>query len=127
MEVVDNPLSGTDHTHYLPHHCVVQYDKSTTKVRVIYDASARTDGPSLNYKSGLKVGQSVFAILIRFRLHKIVLAGDIEKVFLMVGVDEMDHICLCFLWTLNPEDNEPEIVTLRLPKSHLELQAAHSC
>ena len=48
VEVVDNPLSGTDRTHYLPHHCVVQHDKSITKVRVVYDASTRTDGPSLN-------------------------------------------------------------------------------
>ena len=30
VEVVDNPLSGTDNTHYLPHHCVVQLDKSIT-------------------------------------------------------------------------------------------------
>ena len=36
---------------YLPHRAVVQENAETTKLRVVYDASARThnDAPSLNY------------------------------------------------------------------------------
>ena len=38
----------TNQVHYLPHHGVVRYDKATTKLRVVYDASSKTSGPSLN-------------------------------------------------------------------------------
>ena len=38
--------SGT--VHYLPHHPVIRTDKSTSRVRFVYDASAKMGGPSLN-------------------------------------------------------------------------------
>jgi len=34
--------------HYLPHREVIRMDKETTKIRVVYDASAERNGPSLN-------------------------------------------------------------------------------
>ena len=34
--------------HYLLHHAVVQSDKAMMKLGIVYDASAKTDGPSLN-------------------------------------------------------------------------------
>ena len=66
---------------HLPHHCVVRQDKATTKLRVVYDASARTVEPSLNdcLYTGPCFGQSIFDILVRFRLHRVAVAGDIEK------------------------------------------------
>jgi hypothetical protein len=33
--------------HYLPHREVVRPEKSTTKLRVVYDASARSNGPAV--------------------------------------------------------------------------------
>ena len=34
--------------HYIPHHPVKRDDHSTTKLRIVFDASSKTDGPSLN-------------------------------------------------------------------------------
>ena len=48
VEVVDDTKHDGKLEHYLPHHPVVREDKSITKLRIVYDASARTSGPSLN-------------------------------------------------------------------------------
>lgn len=64
-----------------------------TKLRVVYDASAKAVGPSLN--DCLYAGASL--ILSHFRLHPVVMAGDIEKTFLMILVKE---IFACCLWSL---------------------------
>ena len=34
--------------HYLPHHTVFREDKNTSKIRIFFDASAGSEGPSLN-------------------------------------------------------------------------------
>lgn len=78
VKVVQNPeesnLSGT---HYLPHHAVIRRDKETTKLRVVYDASARAEGVSLNdcLYTGLKFDQRILDILIRFRTHRVALTA----------------------------------------------------
>ena len=100
VEVVAYPTKHVEgQVHYLPHHAVVRQDKQITKLRVVYDASARSDGPSLNdcLYTGPKFGQSILDILLRFRLHYIALVGDVEKAFLMVSVAECDRDVLRFL------------------------------
>ena len=85
---------------YLPHHAVVRHDKDTTKVRVVYDALAKSHGPSLNdcLHVGPKFNQRIFNILLRFQAQKIAQVEDIEKAFLMIAVDEEDQDVLQFLW-----------------------------
>ena len=54
--------------HYLPHHAVVRKDKETTKVRIVYDASARSTGCFLNecLHKGLKFEQKILNLLLQF-------------------------------------------------------------
>lgn len=117
-EVKENPESLHDHVHYLPHHGVVRQDKSTTKLRVVYDASARTSGPSLNdcLYAGPSFGPSIFDILLRFRLHPVIVAGVIEKAFLMVSVKEEDRDTLRFLWVRDIKEDNPEVMILRFTR-----------
>lgn len=119
VEVVDNPSSSEhDRVHYLPHHGVVRRDKTTSKLRIVYDASARTNGPSLNdcLYTGPSFSQSIFDILLRFRLHRVALAGDIEKAFLMVSVRKKDRDSLRFLWTRDVTEEVPDVVVLRFTR-----------
>ena len=49
VEVVEKPSEGeVGKVHYIPHHAVIRRDKLTTKLRVVYDASAKSDGVALN-------------------------------------------------------------------------------
>ena len=73
--------------HYIPHHAVINPSKATTKVRVVYDASAKTrpEHNSLNecmYRGPIML-QNLTGILLRFR--KIAKVSDIEKAFLQIG------------------------------------------
>ena len=49
IEQIDTPHSKTGQVHCLPHHPVLCFDKETTKVCAVFDASAKVKGnPSLN-------------------------------------------------------------------------------
>ena len=84
VEIVEEPNhTDGDKVHYLPHHAVIRQDKQTTKLRVVYDGSARSVGPSLNecLHVGPKFNQHIVEILVRFRLYKNSFIADIEKAF----------------------------------------------
>ena len=119
VEVVQEPakyVSGK--LHYLPHHGVVQNDKQTTKLRVVFDASAKCDGPSLNdcLHVGPNFGQNILEILLRFRLHRVALVGDVEKAFLMISVAECDRDVLRFLWIADINEPDREVVIMRFTR-----------
>ena len=100
VETDSDEITVKGRIHYLPHHAVVRHDKDTTKVWVVYDASAKSHGPSLNdcLHVSPKFNQRIFDILLKFRAQKIALVADIEKAFLMIAVNEEDRDVLQFLW-----------------------------
>ena len=102
--------------HYLPHHPVIRADKDTTKVRIVYDASCKSTGPSLNdcLHSGPSLISEIPDVLVRFRYRKVcALVSDIEKAFLMVQVAEPDRDVLRFLWVDDPNSDSPKVIVKR--------------
>ena len=91
---------------YLPHHPVIRSDKQTTKVRMVYDASAKNvEGISLNscLYTGPCLLKTVAEVIARFRLFPVAVTADIEKAFLMISVHPCDRDALRFLWVTDDD------------------------
>ncbi|XP_045497496.1 uncharacterized protein LOC123695635 [Colias croceus] len=94
-------------TIYLPHHAVIRQDKETTKVRVVFDASAKgSNGLSLNdlMRVGPVLQRDLRSLITLWRINKICFVGDITKMYRMVKMSE-DHSKLqCIVWRDNPDE-----------------------
>ena len=92
---------ATSKSFYLPHLCVLKDSSTTTKLRVVFDASAKTtSGVALNdnLMLGPKIQKDLFEILIRFRFLKVVLSVDIAKMYRQVLLDKEDKNFHRLLW-----------------------------
>lgn len=114
----DNCSPGT--VHYIPHQPVVRKESLSTKLRVVYDASAKASKstPSLNecLNSGPPLSPLIIDILLRFRSFKYGIVSDIEKAFLQIAVDEAHRDYLRFLWVKDINAEDPEIIILRFAR-----------
>ena len=89
---------------YLPHREVVKDQSVTTKVRIIFDASARLKGqPCLNdiLHKGPCLNPELYNLLLQLRVYPIAITGDTEKAYLQISADEKDRDLLRFLWFKN--------------------------
>ncbi|GBM80707.1 hypothetical protein AVEN_137226-1 [Araneus ventricosus] len=107
IELVPNTCDTEQITFYLPHREVVRNDRSSSKFRVVFDASSHDVGEaSLN--DSLHIGPNlyphIFDLLLRFRLYPITFTADIKQAFLQIEVDERDRDVSRFLFTDDPTD-----------------------
>ncbi|XP_059223171.1 uncharacterized protein LOC131996976 [Stomoxys calcitrans] len=69
---------------YLPHHAVIKPESTSTKVRVVFNASCKTStGLSLNdtLYPGPILQNDLMLLIIRWRFYRFVFNGDIEKMY----------------------------------------------
>ena len=118
VERVEPSKEGLKYVHYLLHHAVVRQDKENTKVCVVYDASARAMGPSLNdcLHIGPKLNTKIFNILLRFRAYRIAIIADIEKAFLMISIAKKDRYVLQFLRYEDAFGDQLDLMELRFTR-----------
>ncbi|XP_062704228.1 uncharacterized protein LOC134286610 [Aedes albopictus] len=90
----------------LPHHAVMKLASSSTKLRVVFDATARSSGPSLNdvLQVGPTIQNDLFSILLQFRRHRFAFSADITKMYRQVVVDERDTRFQRIFWGKQPTD-----------------------
>ncbi|XP_072934851.1 uncharacterized protein [Epargyreus clarus] len=97
----------TDDTNaiYLPHHAVIREDKETSKVRVVYDASAKgSNGYSLNdcMMVGPVLQLDLRSLIIAWRTHKICIVGDIVKMYRMINMTTEHTNLQLIVWRDSP-------------------------
>ncbi|XP_077548213.1 uncharacterized protein LOC144161022 [Haemaphysalis longicornis] len=107
------PTKGqsSERLYYMPHRAVIREDRTTTKVRIVFDASSNESGAKSlneNLESGPSLIPDVARLLLRFRRYKVAMIADIEKAFLQIGLRESDRDALRFLWfRTSPKAGQP--------------------
>ena len=87
---------------YLPTFGVVKKSSTTTKLRVVFDASAASStGHSLNYQllAGPNLYPPLVPILVNFRMKVVGMTADIGKMFREIALDPGEHEYHRFLLT----------------------------
>ena len=98
---------------FLPHRPVIRQNAESTKLRVVYDASAKSDsGYSLNdcLEKRPSLQNKLWDILMRTRFRSVVLCADIEKTFLQIRIKDKTRESLKFHWVDNITNNTIQIL-----------------
>ncbi|WKY06766.1 hypothetical protein Q1695_006726 [Nippostrongylus brasiliensis] len=83
IEEVDEFVFDDPRVYYIPHQAVVKESSSTTKLRVVFDATSKARGAcSVNdcLHQGPALLPELVGILLRARLHRFLLIADVDKV-----------------------------------------------
>ena len=107
IEKVQNPLAG-EKVFYMPHKPVYREDAVITKVRMVFDASAKPSPTTNSINECMYTGPSLqlhlWDIMIRARMSAHLLIGDIQKAFLQIGLKEEDRDRFRFLFNINGKE-----------------------
>ncbi|XP_055633093.1 uncharacterized protein LOC129773505 [Toxorhynchites rutilus septentrionalis] len=93
MQQIEEVQTTTPSSFFPPHHPVIREDHTTTKVRVVFDASCKSaTGLSLNdiLEVGPVIQDDLRSIVMRSRLHSFLLIADITKMFRQINLHHKD-------------------------------------
>ena len=111
-QIAEEP--GHKSAHYLPHHAVVRPEKCTTKVRVVFDGSAKDGESMLSINECLEKGPNLvphlFDVLVKFRGYPVGIVADVQKTFHQIVIHPDNRKMLRFLWFNDPFKQHLEIV-----------------
>jgi len=90
--------------YFLPHNAVININSATTRLRVVFDGSCKTNiGLSLNdaLLKGPTIQEELITIVARFRKHKFALSADVSKMYRQIWVDPQHRNYQKILWREN--------------------------
>ena len=102
-------------TFYIPHFGVINPNKPG-KFRLVFDCAAQMEGKSLNdfLLTGPDLLRPLPVILWNFRVHNIVICGDIEDMFHRVFIREDDRRAQRFLWRDGDSSRLPDVYEMNV-------------
>ena len=85
---------------YISHKAVVRENAESTKIRIVYDASARANACVLSLNECLEIDpplqNQLWSVLILNRFYPVAIAGDLNQPFLQIRVRREDRDALRF-------------------------------
>ena len=100
---------------HLPHRPAIREAAESTKIRIVFNVSAKENhqSPSLNdvTEVGPPILNKLWNVLIRNRMCPVTLTGDLKQAFLQIRIRKEDRDALRFHWIKSIESNDIE--TLR--------------
>ena len=97
IELVHKAEWNACNTHFLPHYGVVHEDKDMTKLKIVFDGSAKVERSHHSLNECLEKGPNltplVFDVLLKFWMRHIGITTDIKKVFHQIMNNLMTAIC----------------------------------
>ena len=102
---------------YMPHRAVIKEDSKTTKLRIVFDASAKEYGsPSLNDCLHISppLQPLLLNVILQNRLQPVCLTEDIKQAFLQIRVDNKDRDVFRFYRISDLKSKE--VITLRFTR-----------
>ena len=103
---------------YMPHKPVVREGATSTKIRMVFDASAKPSPETFSINECMNPGPMMqpllWDILIRSRMAPVCIMGDVTKAFLQVEINECDRDAFRFLYK-NKQEKEKVYRFCRVP------------
>ncbi|GFY34929.1 uncharacterized protein TNCV_155021 [Trichonephila clavipes] len=113
MKEVTNE-TDPDITYYATHHGIYRPEKSTTKLRVVFNCSSLTDnGISLNdiqYNGGV-IQEDLYAQMLRFRTYTYAFTADIKMMYRTILINPKQRSLQRIVWC-ESEHESPKIYEL---------------
>ncbi|XP_044005480.1 uncharacterized protein LOC122850390 [Aphidius gifuensis] len=112
-----SPVEDHSKCYYLPHHSVIKESSTSTKLRVVFNGSQKTNtGESLNDNlyEGPKLLNSLVSVLTQWRKSRFVFSCDIRQMFRQILIHPEDRKYQRILWrdTLDSPVQEYELTTV---------------
>ncbi|XP_031350460.1 uncharacterized protein LOC116176128 [Photinus pyralis] len=106
MTLLSTNPCGND-CYYISHHGVFKHGEENTKIRVVFDASAKASNQqSLNdtLLVGPKLQKDIVQLLLQFRTHPFVFTCDVRQMYRQILIRFEDRKYQLIRWRFSPED-----------------------